>query len=244
MSSSAHLDADRDSPSHIAIIMDGNGRWARQRGLPHAAGHKRGAEAVDKILRAAGELGIRYLTLFGFSAENWKRPASEIEDLMGLLRRFLRSEMAELYRNNIRLRVIGDRQSLSPDIVDMIESAERQTAANTGLNFTVALSYGGRQDLIAAVRALAREAVDGKVAPEMVSEADLHRHLATDGLPDPDLLIRTSGEQRLSNFMLWQLAYTELVFSPVLWPDFDRQHLENAINEFRRRERRYGARVG
>lgn len=236
--------AESEIPNHVAIIMDGNGRWARHRGLPRAAGHRRGADAVRRIVRAAGEMGISYLTLFGFSSENWKRPATEIEDLMGLLRRFLRSEIAELYKNNVRVRVIGDRDSLAPDIVKLINGAEEQTRSNTGLNFTVALSYGGRQELVAAAQAMAREVAAGVRAPEDICESDFAGHLATRELPDPDLLIRTSGEQRLSNFMLWQLAYAEFVFSPVLWPDFDRSHFEDAVREFTRRDRRYGACVG
>ncbi len=239
---SVHLDSDL--PNHIAIIMDGNGRWARQRGLPRTSGHKRGADAVKRTVRAAGEMGISYLTLFGFSSENWKRPAPEISDLMGLLRRFLRSEIAELYNNNVRIRMIGDRHSLAPDIVKMIDGAEAQTRENTGLNFTVALSYGGRQELVAAARAMAREVAAGTRTPDEICESDFAGHLATRGLPDPDLLIRTSGEQRLSNFMLWQLAYAEFVFSPVLWPDFNKTHFEDAIAEFTRRDRRFGARVG
>ncbi|MCZ6604014.1 MAG: isoprenyl transferase [Alphaproteobacteria bacterium] len=244
MSKTAPLTITGEIPNHIAIIMDGNGRWARQRGLPRAAGHRKGADAVRRTLKAAGDLGVSYLTLFGFSAENWQRPISEIEELMGLLRRYLRSEIAELYRNNVRLRVVGERDTLPGDVVAMIDSAEEQTRENDGLNFTVALSYGGRQDLLAAVKALAHKVADGSLRVDDIGENDIARHLATAGLPDPDLLIRTSGEQRLSNFMLWQMAYTEFVFSPILWPDFDREQLEDAIREFDRRERRFGARVG
>jgi undecaprenyl diphosphate synthase len=231
-------------PAHIAIIMDGNGRWAKARGLPRTAGHRKGVEAVRRTVEAAGELGIRYLTLYGFSSENWKRPADEIVDLMGLLRRYLRAETAELQRNNVRLRVIGDRTTLDADIVALIEGAEDQMRANTGLNLTVALSYGGRQELTAAARALARDVAAGAVRPDDIDEAMFERYLSTRGIPDPDLLIRTSGEQRVSNFLLWQTAYTELVFSSVLWPDFGRDELVAAIHEYGRRERRYGAAVG
>jgi undecaprenyl diphosphate synthase len=231
-------------PAHIAIIMDGNGRWAKARGLPRTAGHRKGVEAVRRIVRAAGDLGIGYLTLYGFSSENWKRPADEIVDLMGLLRRYLRAETADLHRGNVRLRMIGDRTALDDDIVALIEGAEEQMRDNTGLNLTVALSYGGRQELTAGARALAREVAAGRLGPDEIDETVFERHLSTHGLPDPDLLIRTSGEQRVSNFLLWQTAYTELVFSDVLWPDFDRDALEAAIREYGRRERRYGAAVG
>jgi len=230
----------RPLPRHIAIIMDGNGRWAKARGLPRIAGHRRGAEAVRRTLTAAAELGIPYLTLFGFSSENWKRPLAEVDDLMGLLRHYLRGEIAELHRNNMRLRVIGDRGRLASDIVTLIANAETLTADNSGLNLTIALSYGGRDEIIAAVRALAAKAAEGALAPEAIDEATISRHLFTAYIPDPDLLIRTSGEQRISNFLLWQCAYAELVFVDTLWPDFGKEHLEQAIAEFRRRERRYG----
>jgi undecaprenyl diphosphate synthase len=230
-------------PVHVAIIMDGNGRWAQQRNLPRTAGHKRGAEAVRRTVRAAGEMGIGYLTLFGFSSENWSRPESEIEDLMGLLRLYLRAETAELHKNNVRIRIIGDRSRLATDIVRLIEQAESTTAGNTGLTAVLALSYGGRQDITLAAQALAREAVAGRLDPAAIDEALFSRHLATVGIPDPDLLIRTSGEQRISNFLIWQLAYTEFVFQDVLWPDFDERSLADAVEEFRRRDRRYGATV-
>ena len=230
-------------PVHVAIIMDGNGRWAKQRNLPRTAGHKRGAEAVRRTVRAAGEMGIGYLTLFGFSSENWSRPEREIEDLMGLLRIYLRAETAELHKNNVRIRIIGDRSRLANDIVRLIEQAENTTAANTGLTAVLALSYGGRQDITLAAQALAREAAAGRLDPDTIDEELFSRHLATQGIPDPDLLIRTSGEQRISNFLIWQLAYTEFVFQDVLWPDFDGRCLAEAVEEFRRRDRRYGATV-
>ena len=229
------------TPVHVAIIMDGNGRWARARGLPRVAGHREGAEAVSRTLRAAGEMGISYLTLFGFSSENWKRPADEVQDLMGLLRRYLQSEVAELQKNGVRLRVIGDRSALAPDTVSMIVGAEERTAQNDRINLTVALSYGGRQELVEAVRSLGREFMAGRLSPDETDEEIVSAHLTTADIPDPDLLIRTSGEQRLSNFLLWQCAYTELVFLDVLWPDFGADHLTRAVAEFGRRERRYGA---
>jgi undecaprenyl diphosphate synthase len=230
-------------PRHIAIIMDGNGRWAAARGLPRIVGHRNGAEALRRTIKAATELGIPYLTLFGFSSENWKRPPSEVSDLMGLLRHYLRGEIAELHRNGVRLRIIGDRARLAPDIVTLIDNAEVLTCENTGVNLTVALSYGGRAEIVAAAQAIAREAVARKVDPAAIDERMLGRHLFTADLPDPDLLIRTSGEQRISNFLLWQCAYAELVFTPTLWPDFGRADLEQAIADFGCRERRYGASV-
>jgi undecaprenyl diphosphate synthase len=231
-------------PRHIAIIMDGNGRWARGRGLPRIAGHRRGAEAARRTVEAASKLGISYLTLFGFSSENWKRPLSEIDDLMGLLRHYLRGEIAELHRNGVRLRVIGDRERLAADIVTLITNAEELTRENNGVNLTIALSYGGRAEIVAAVRAIAAKAVDGTVPPEEIGEEVISRHLFTTDIPDPDLLIRTSGEQRISNFLLWQCAYSELVFTKTLWPDFGRADLEQAIADFGGRERRYGASIG
>jgi undecaprenyl diphosphate synthase len=232
------------SPRHIAIIMDGNGRWAQARGLPRIAGHRRGAEAVRRTLTAAGELGIPYLTLFGFSSENWKRPIAEVDDLMGLLRHYLRGEIAELHRNGVRLRVIGERGRLSADIVTLITNAEALTRDNAGVNLTIALSYGGRAEIIAAMRALAAKAAAGALRPEQIDEATVADHLFTADIPDPDLLIRTSGEQRISNFLLWQCAYAELVFTKTLWPDFGRADLEAAIADYGCRDRRYGASIG
>jgi len=231
-------------PRHVAIIMDGNGRWAKARGLPRIAGHRRGADAARRTLVAAAELGIPYLTLFGFSSENWKRPLDEVDDLMGLLRHYLRGEIAELHANGVRLRIIGDRGRLSPEIVSLIANAEALTRVNQGINLTLALSYGGRAEIVAAVRAIAAEAAAAAIAPHSIDEAMIGRHLFTADLPDPDLLIRTSGEQRISNFLLWQCAYAELVFTKTLWPDFGRAELEQAIAEYGGRERRYGASVG
>jgi undecaprenyl diphosphate synthase len=228
-------------PVHVAIIMDGNGRWAKARGLPRTAGHQRGAEAVRRTVAGATELGVSYLTLYGFSSENWKRPAAEIDDLMGLLRFYLHSEIAALDGNGVRLRVIGDRAKLGDDIVRLIDDAEARTVHNRRLNLTVALSYGGRWEIALAARHIAAEARAGRVRPEDVDEALFSRYLLTAGMPDPDLVIRTSGEKRVSNFLLWQCAYAELVFVDRLWPDFTRDDLEDAIGEFRGRDRRYGA---
>jgi len=230
-------------PRHIAIIMDGNGRWAQARGLPRIAGHRQGADAVRRTLIAAGELGIPYLTLFGFSSENWKRPQDEIESLMGLLRHYLRSEIAELHRHGVRLRIIGERDRLAGDIAGMIRNAEILTCDNDRMNLTIALSYGGRAEIVAAARAIAAEVMTGKLALDHIDEAAIGRHLFTSELPEPDLLIRTSGEQRISNFLLWQCAYAELVFTKTLWPDFGRADLEQAVADFGGRERRYGASI-
>ncbi|HXO02727.1 MAG TPA: isoprenyl transferase [Stellaceae bacterium] len=234
----------RPLPRHIAIIMDGNGRWAQARGLPRIAGHRRGAEAVRRTVTAAGELGIPYLTLFGFSSENWKRPLEEVDDLMGLLRHYLRGEIAELHRNGVRLRVIGERGRLASDIVTLIDNAEELTRDNCGVNLTIALSYGGRAEIIAVMRMLAVQAAAGRLPPDAIDEAVISQHLFTADIPDPDLLIRTSGEQRISNFLLWQCAYSELVFTKRLWPDFGRGDLEEAIADYGGRERRYGASIG
>ncbi|MBO6784363.1 MAG: isoprenyl transferase [Alphaproteobacteria bacterium] len=231
-------------PAHVAIIMDGNGRWARARGLPRVAGHRKGAEAVRRTLEAAVDLDIPYLTLFGFSSENWNRPEEEVSELMGLMRRYLQSETAEMHRRNVRVRVVGDRSRFSADIVDLVEAAEEMTAGNTGLNLTAALSYGGRLEIVHAARELAAKAARGELDPQSISEEMFSAHLWTRELPDPDLLIRTSREQRISNFMLWQCAYTELAFPDVLWPEFGREHLEQAVAEYKTRERRFGALAG
>jgi undecaprenyl diphosphate synthase len=228
-------------PRHVAIIMDGNGRWAQARGMFRTAGHKSGMEAVRRTVQAAGALEIPYLTIFGFSAENWGRPIEEVQELMLLLRLYLQSEIAELHQSGVRLRVIGERSRLAPDIVSLIEYGETLTAKNNLLNFTVALSYGGRQDMVQAVRKLTAAAAAGKITPDSINQELVSQSLWTADLPDPDLVIRTSGEQRISNFFLWQSAYAELVFVDTLWPDFSRADLEHAIREFRRRERRYGA---
>ena len=228
-------------PIHVAIIMDGNGRWAQARGLSRAAGHAQGAEAVRRTVKSAKNLGIRYLTLYGFSLENWKRPAKEIAELMGLLRIYLRREIAELDREGVRIRFIGDRTLLEPDIVSLIEMSEQKTKSNTQLELIVALSYGSRQEITMAARQLAIDAVVGEIDPDTIDENALEARLFTSDVPDPDLIVRTSAEQRISNFLLWQAAYAELVFTDVLWPDFSQEELENSIAEFGRRERRYGA---
>ncbi len=227
-------------PRHVAIIMDGNGRWARARGLPRIAGHRRGGEAVRRTVAAASEIGIAYLTLYGFSSENWNRPAREITDLMSLLRHYLQREIDSLNKNGIRLRVIGDRNRFAPDIVGLIEQAEALTRENGGINLTVALSYGARAEIVAAVRAITKKAADGRLLPAEITETAVAEHLFTAGIPDPDLLVRTSGEQRISNFLLWQCAYAEFVFTKTLWPDFSKADLLAAVEEYTRRERRYG----
>jgi len=234
----------RPVPRHIAIIMDGNGRWAQARGLPRIAGHRHGAEAARRAVTAAAELGVPYLTLFGFSSENWGRPSGEIHDLMGLLRHYLRGEIAELHRNGVRLRVIGELGRLDPDIIEMIERAEAMTRDNARITVTIALSYGGRAEIVAAVRAIAQRVQSGSLAAAAIDEDCFTRYLFTAGLPDPDLLIRTSGEQRISNFLLWQSAYSEFFFTKTLWPDFSKHDLEEAIDEFCGRDRRYGAAFG
>ena len=229
------------SPQHVAIIMDGNGRWANARGLPRALGHRQGAEAVRRCIAGALEMGIPFVTLFGFSSENWRRPMTEVEDLMGLLRRYLQSEIAEFHKNGIRLRVIGERDKLPKDIVRLIDDAEQRTAGNDALDLVIAISYGGRQEIAAAARRLAVAVAAGELSPEDIDEECFAAGLLTAGIPDPDLVIRTSGEQRLSNFLLWQAAYSEFIFVDKLWPDFGKTDLEAAVAEFRRRERRYGA---
>jgi undecaprenyl diphosphate synthase len=229
-----------DVPRHVAIIMDGNGRWAAARGLPRVEGHRRGVEALRKTVRAAGELGISVLTIFSFSSENWSRPQSEIADLLALLRRFVRNDLVELHKNNVRVRIIGEREDLARDIRSLLEEAEDLTRNNNGLTLVVAFNYGARQEIARAARRLAAEAAAGRLAPEAITPDLLARHLDAPDLPDPDVIIRTSGEQRLSNFLLWQAAYSELVFVPINWPDFDGATLEDAIAEYRRRERRFG----
>lgn len=229
-----------DPPRHVAIIMDGNGRWAAARGLPRAEGHRRGVEALRRVVRGAGELGIRYLTIFSFSSENWTRPAAEIGDLFGLLRRFIRNDLATLHRDGVRVRVIGERDSLEPDICAMLNEAEELTKDNRHLDLVVAFNYGSRQEIVNAARRLAQEAAEGRRDPATISAEDLGQYLDAPEIPDPDLIIRTSGEQRLSNFLMWQAAYSELVFVQTHWPDFDKAALESAIAEYARRERRFG----
>ena len=241
--STATLPANPDpspGPNHVAIIMDGNGRWAKARGLPRVAGHRRGADAVRRVVRGAGEIGIPVLTLFAFSTENWTRPADEVSDLMGLLRHYLRNELEELHKNGARLRVIGNRDGLAADIVRDIADAEKLTRNNSRIDVNICINYGSRDEILRATRGLARKVAAGELEVDRIDANLFERELLTAGLPDPDLLIRTSGEQRISNFLLWQCAYSELVFVDTLWPDFGKDDLERAIAEVRRRERRYG----
>ena len=230
-------------PRHVAIIMDGNGRWAAARGLPRVEGHRRGVEALRQTVRAAGDLGISFLTIFSFSSENWSRPPSEVSDLLGLLRRFIRKDLVDLHKSNVRVRIIGERASLDRDLCLLLQEAEDLTRNNDGLTLVVAFNYGGRQEIVAAARLLAIEVAQGRLSADDVTAERLGGHLHAPDIPDPDVIIRTSGEQRLSNFLLWQAAYSELVFVPINWPDFDRAALEGAIAEFRRRERRFGGLV-
>jgi undecaprenyl diphosphate synthase len=229
-------------PRHVAIIMDGNGRWAAERRLPRIEGHRRGVEAVRRTVEAAGDLGITHLTLFSFSSENWSRPAEEIRDLFGLLRRFIRRDLADLHKNGVRIRFIGSRADLDNDIQRMLDDAVELTKENSALNLTIAFNYGSRNEIARAATRIAEDVKAGVLTPEEMTEELFGSYLDTDGLPDPDLLIRTSGELRLSNFLLWQLAYTEFVFVDTYWPDFNKTHFEEAIAEFQRRNRRFGGR--
>jgi undecaprenyl diphosphate synthase len=230
-------------PRHVAIIMDGNGRWAASRGLPRGEGHRRGVEALRRTVQAAADLGIGFLTIFSFSAENWSRPAAEIRELMGLLRRFIRHDLADLHRKGVRVRVIGERESLDAEIRRLLDEAEELTKDNEKLILVVAFNYGARQEIARAARRMAAAVAAGDLAVTAVTVDKLASYLDAPDLPDPDLIIRTSGEQRLSNFLLWQAAYSELVFVPTYWPDFDRAALESAITEYHRRERRFGGLV-
>ncbi|MXN67019.1 isoprenyl transferase [Stappia sp. GBMRC 2046] len=231
-------------PRHVAIIMDGNGRWARERDLPRTEGHRKGVDTLRKIVRHAAKRGIGYLTLFSFSSENWTRPEAEVSFLMGLLQRFVQRDLADLDRNNIKVRIIGERTGLSPDILSLLEEAETVTGKNTGLVLVVAFNYGARNELTRAVRSIAEAVSRGEVAPEEVDETMIASRLDTAGLPDPDLIIRTSGEQRLSNFLLWQAAYAEFLFPSSNWPDFNEDAFDEALAVFAGRERRYGGLSG
>jgi len=225
---------------HVAIIMDGNGRWAAGRGLPRTLGHRSGIEAVRRTLKATKQLPISHLTLYSFSTENWRRPLLEIEELMRLLRYYLRSELATLHKEGVRIKIIGDRKSLPQDIIDMVNHAEELTQDNKALTLTLALSYGGRQEITHAARGLAKAVERGALQADAIDEHVLQSFLFTGGTPDPDVVIRTSGEKRISNFLLWQTAYAEFIFLDVLWPDFSAEHLVEALAEYERRERRYG----
>jgi len=232
--------ADTKLPRHIAIIMDGNGRWARKRGMPRIFGHRKGVDAVKKIVQASIDLKIEYLTLYAFSSENWNRSESEVNDLMSLFRVYLRRELNDLHRNGVRIRFIGARTRLASDIIEMIEDSERKTAENTALNLVIALNYGSHNEIVEATRRIAVEVARGDLNPDDITEDTIQAFLDTSEIPDPDLVIRTSGEQRLSNFLLWQAAYSELMFVDTCWPDFGKAALEEAIAEYGHRERRFG----
>jgi undecaprenyl diphosphate synthase len=235
-----HQGYDVAIPRHVGIIMDGNGRWAADRGLPRVEGHRRGVEAVRRTVRAAMDLGIAYLTIYCFSTENWSRPPAEVADLLGLLKRFIRNDLADLHRNGVRVRVIGERDGLSKELRSLLGEAEDVTKTNDRLTLVVAFNYGSRQEIVEAVRRLAVSVASGDLDPAEISQQTLSGALQTSGIPDPDLIIRTSGEQRLSNFLLWQAAYAEFVFLPIHWPDFDRAAFDAAIAQFSNRERRFG----
>jgi undecaprenyl diphosphate synthase len=241
MSDSAPLSPET-GPNHVAIIMDGNGRWAKARHLPRVMGHRAGVAAVRSTVRAASKLGITYLTLFGFSSENWKRPQTEVNDLMGLLRMYIRSDLEELHGNGVEIRIIGAKTRLEGDILDLIEEAQARTRGNARLKLTIAFNYGGQDEIIDAVRQIATEVEAGRLKAADIDRPVFASHLATAGIPDPDLVIRTSGEQRLSNFLLWQTAYSEFVFMDTLWPDFTELHLADAIRQYQARDRRFGGR--
>ncbi len=229
-----------EGPSHVAVIMDGNGRWAQMRGLPRQEGHRRGLEALRRTVKNAAELGIEVLTLYSFSTENWRRPPTEVSFLLGLLKRFVEKDLDELHLAGVRVRVIGGRDDLAPDLRALVERAEAVTRANTDMTLVIAFNYGARDEIVRAARQLAADVGAGRMAAADIDEASFSARLDTRDLPDPELVIRTSGETRISNFLLWQAAYAEFVFSPVLWPDFDRAALEDALAEYRRRERRFG----
>ena len=229
------------TPAHVAIIMDGNGRWAKARGLPRFEGHRRGVESVRRAVRSAIDHDVRFLTIYTFSSENWRRPADEVAMLMGLLKRFIRVDLAELHKNSVRVRVIGEREGLTPDIRALLEEAEALTRDNCGLTLVVAFNYGSRQEIVTAARRLAEDVRRGLIDPDAICEDELAARLDTTDIPDPDLIIRTSGEMRLSNFLLWQAAYAELVFLPIYWPDFDDAAFVAALDQYAARERRFGA---
>ena len=227
-------------PVHVAIIMDGNGRWAKKRGLPRTAGHAQGARVVEQILEDADHMGIRYLTVYAFSTENWSRPDSEVKALMNLLRTYMKTSLAKCARNNVRIRVIGDKSRLDSDLQASIANLEKETASNTGIGFQIAINYGSRDEIVRAVRKAAQKVKEHELDPEDITEDMISDELDTVGIPEPDLLIRTGGEERISNFLLWQTAYSELYFCDAAWPDFNKAELEKAIEAFNNRERRYG----
>jgi undecaprenyl diphosphate synthase len=227
-------------PEHVAIIMDGNGRWANARGLPRTMGHRKGVEAVRETVRAAGDIGVKYLTLFAFSSENWRRPETEVSDLLGLLKAFIRRDLAELHRQNVRIRVIGDRNNLRGDILPLLIEAEETTRDNTALTLVIAFNYGSRDEISRALVSLAKDVEAGRLRPQDISPELVGARLDTAGIPDPDLIIRTSGEERLSNFLLWQAAYSEFMFMPEYWPDFSRDLFFSALEKYAARDRRFG----
>lgn len=239
-SPSASVVGAQTPPRHVGVIMDGNGRWAAARGLPRLEGHRRGVEALRRTVRAAGDMGIQHLTVYSFSSENWRRPPQEVSDLMGLLKRFIRNDLADLHANGVRVRVIGSRAGLAPDILGLLSEAEELTRDNTAMSLHIAFNYGSRQEIAAAARRLAEDVAAGRLDPAQIDEAALEARLYTAGTPDPDLIIRTSGEERLSNFLLWQSAYSEFVFLPLHWPDFDRAALAEAVAIYLGRQRRFG----
>ncbi|MEM9810569.1 MAG: isoprenyl transferase [Pseudomonadota bacterium] len=241
---SAHAGGSHRQVDHVAIIMDGNGRWAEANGVSRLEGHKAGVEAARRAVEAARDEGIRTITLYSFSTENWSRPDWEVRHLLGLLRHFFREDLSKLAEEGVRVRILGDHNSLPPDIKKLVDEAEARTAANTAFTLQVAFNYGGRDEIIRAAAKIAEKAAQGELTAEQVSEETLSSYLDTAGVPDPDLIIRTSGELRISNFLLWQAAYAEFIFMDVLWPDFGRDNLRAAMEEFQRRERRYGGRKG
>ena len=234
------LTSSIDLPRHVGIIMDGNGRWASARSLPRFEGHRRGVEAVRRTVRAAGDMGISYLSLYAFSSENWSRPPQEVDDLMGLLKRFIRIDLADLHKQNVRVRIIGSRANLATDLNDLLNEAEEITRSNSGLTLVIAFNYGARQEIVDAVRKIAARVASGEVDPAAIDTAMIGDNLYTADIPDPDLIIRTSGEQRLSNFLMWQAAYAELVFLPLQWPEFDAAAFAEALRQYGQRERRFG----
>lgn len=228
-------------PAHIAIIMDGNGRWAKSRFMPRTYGHKVGVETIRKVVKECSRLGVKYLTLYAFSTENWKRPKEEVSALMGLLVKYLRSELEELHKNNVKILTIGDISKLPEACIEELALAKEKTKDNTGLVMSLALNYGGRNDLVNAVKNISQDLVDGKISLDDIGDNLISSHLSTNESPDPDLVIRTSGEQRLSNFLLWELAYSEFYFTDIHWPDFDEKELQKAIFAYQSRDRRFGA---
>ena len=233
-------DTQRKIPAHVAIIMDGNGRWAKKRGLPRTMGHAQGAKVVEQILEDADHMGIRYLTVYAFSTENWTRPGTEVKALMNLLRTYMKTSLAKCAKNNVRIRVIGDKSRLDPDLQDSIRTLEEATKNNTGIGFQIAINYGSRDEITRAVRKIAQKTAAGELRPEDITEETISDALDTAGIPDPDLLIRTCGEERLSNFLMWQLSYSEMYFTDTAWPDFTKEELEKAVDSYNHRERRFG----